>query len=505
MITIKRAGNLLEISDPALSSLLDESLSFYQRTAYYGKELLERYEYKNNNPADTSFNPQYSFVKRLMYQIKDGKLYAAAGLKTRVCAVLAARGIKYNFIDLRSKKLPQAEWDRLLDFKNLVFRYKQDQVLATIDSAEGGIIVAPPGYGKTRIIELLLKVYPKARILVVSPGLDLLKSTYDRLLAVTPDIGRIGGGKYEPDPRVTLCSADSLHRAYIEKADIIIYDEVHTAGTDARIRDLSRFTEAKFIGFSASFPGRSDGADDLVESIFGPVLLRIDYTDAAEHKAVVPIKVLMINIPPEPGVEYNIKSQVAWKRAVLWRNAHRNKLLAKALEKIPQWLNQPDTQILVMCETLDHCYELRKYAPEYKLVYATKSEDRHKQLVRRKLAEADEDELTAKARQQARKDFEDGKLRKVIATMVWKQGVNFVNLQVLVRADAGATEINSIQIPGRLSRTTDGKEFGLLIDAYDRHDPKAYRRALERKRSYSDMGWDIKIVYNLDEPMDLTK
>jgi superfamily II DNA or RNA helicase len=110
----------------------------------------------------------------------------------------------------------------------------------------------------------------------------------------------------------------------------------------------------------------------------------------------------------------------------------------------------------------------------------------------------------SKSRTQKRKDFEAGTLKRVIATHVWKQGVDFVNLQVFFRADGGMSEINNIQLPGRLSRKADGKEFGLLIDLYDRHDPKAYRRALERKRAYGEMGWDIQTIYDLDSPVDLT-
>jgi ERCC4-related helicase len=234
------------------------------------------------------------------------------------------------------------------------------------------------------------------------------------------------------------------------------------------------------------------------------VLLRINYDDAAKHNAVTPIKVLMVNVPPEEGVSYPFRSPVAWARHVYWRNDHRNGIIAKAVAKIPQWLGQTDPQILVMVDKLDHAYELRKKLPDYDIVYASKSDEFHNQLVNRKLAKDDEIGMDAKLRTQKRKDFEAGTLKKVIATHVWKQGVDFVNLQVFFRADGGMSEVNNIQLPGRLSRRKDGKEFGLLIDLYDRHDPKAYRRALERKRAYGDMGWDIQMIYDLDSPVDLT-
>jgi hypothetical protein len=268
MIIIKRAGNLLEISDSTLQTILDEPLSYSHRITYFGPELMERLKYKRENPTERSFQPAFEFVKRSMYQVRDGKLFCAAGLKERVFRTLQSFGMQYEYQDLRTNLLPSANYEKLAELGEINFKYKQDVVITTIDTCDGGIIVAPTGYGKTFILMLLLKLYHKSRIVVISPGLDLLKSTYERLLSVCPDIGRIGGGKHEPSHRVTLCSADSVHKADLEKAQLIIYDEVHSAGTDARIKDLSRFTDAKFIGFSASFPARSDGADDLVEAIF---------------------------------------------------------------------------------------------------------------------------------------------------------------------------------------------------------------------------------------------
>jgi superfamily II DNA or RNA helicase len=391
MITIKRAGNLLEISDATLVSLLDEPLSYSHRVTYFGEKLMERLQYKREHPQERSFQPAFEFVKRTMYQVKDGRIYCAAGLKSRVFKSLSGYGLEYTYSDLRTNLLPAANYDRLSDLGEISFKYKQDQVLTTIDSCDGGIIVAPTGYGKTFILMLLLKLYPKSKIVVVSPGLDLLKSTYERLLSVCPDIGRIGGGKSELGYRVTLCSADSLHKADLEAAQLIIYDEVHSAGTDSRIKDLSRFTNAKFIGFSALFPARSDGADDMVEALFGPVLLRIHYDDAARNNAVTPIKVLMINVPPEDGVSYPYRSPVAWARHVYWRNDYRNGIIAKAVSKIPQWLGVQDPQVLVMVDKLDHAYELRKKIPDYEIVYASKSDEFHNQLVKRKLAKDDEE------------------------------------------------------------------------------------------------------------------
>jgi len=90
--------------------------------------------------------------------------------------------------------------------------------------------------------------------------------------------------------------------------------------------------------------------------------------------------------------------------------------------------------------------------------------------------------------------FELGRLKKVIATKVWKQGVDFQDLSVLVRADAVSTPIQSTQIPGRLSRLGREKEkdYGILIDFFDKFSGNLYARSLNRFKVYRSKGWSIE-------------
>lgn len=88
--------------------------------------------------------------------------------------------------------------------------------------------------------------------------------------------------------------------------------------------------------------------------------------------------------------------------------------------------------------------------------------------------------------------FERGELRRVISTC-WNQGVDFRNLEVLIRAGGMGSEIRSVQLPGRLSRTADGKAYGLLIDYMDEFDDRLFRRAQKRLRLYRKKGWDIQV------------
>jgi superfamily II DNA/RNA helicase len=103
--------------------------------------------------------------------------------------------------------------------------------------------------------------------------------------------------------------------------------------------------------------------------------------------------------------------------------------------------------------------------------------------------------LTDIQKHQIRSQFEAGTLRRVIATDVWSTGVDFEQLNVLVRADDRDSDIVDVQGPGRVSRiytAPDGtkKEFGEVLDCMDTFDPTFYRKSNGRKQSYSLLGWE---------------
>ena len=71
--------------------------------------------------------------------------------------------------------------------------------------------------------------------------------------------------------------------------------------------------------------------------------------------------------------------------------------------------------------------------------------------------------------------FSKGTLRYIIATTVFRQGVNFPKLEVLIRADGTVSSVDGIQIPGRLSRLDEDKDCAYLIDMGDEFSQWSHR------------------------------
>jgi superfamily II DNA or RNA helicase len=497
VVSIKRCGNLLEVTATEdLYKYIAPALTYNHRTFFQGAELYKRKALARKDPHKR-INPEFEVVPKKLYQIHGNKLYCAAGLKAKIVTLLSNSNIKYTYEDLRKKKLPAANYDRLLEYPELDLRYKQADVLSIVDACDGGIFHAPTGYGKTFLMILLTVVYPTARILIVSPGIDLLKSTYERLLTYAPgNVGRVGNGKLELSERITLCSIDSLHKIDLGWYNLIVGDEVHSFATDVRAKNLcASYTDAKFIGFTASPNMRADGADAIIESIFGPVLLKIDYAEAVEAGSVAKINTVFVNVPKTDDSP-NVSGEM-WqrKKSAYWCNSQRNSLIASVCSRIPAYLQQDNPQMLIMVETVEHIYELRQYLPGWEVVYANMQDGElnslRMRLISRGLLDENEPSMTLERRNWLLKEFEAGRLKRVIANKCWKQGIDPKHLQAFIRADGGTSGIDSVQLPGRLSRITESKYEGLLVDFDDSFDLWAKRRADKRKSSYRKNGFNL--------------
>jgi superfamily II DNA or RNA helicase len=248
------------------------------------------------------------------------------------------------------------------------------------------------------------------------------------------------------------------------------------------------------IGLTASPTGRSDKADAFGEALFGPILVDVSYQDGVKGGNIVPITVRMIDVPNGPDVSG--RSNHVWvDRVGLWLNDQRNRVIRKSVRAVEIELGE-NAQILIMVDTTEHAYALGQYLPDYTVVTGEPSPDRVKQLRKSGAMSAQQEPCTNKQREQYKQAFEDLRLKRVIATKIWRQGVNFRDLSCLVRADGKASAIDSVQVPGRLSRLgnkTD-KASGLLIDFMDSFSPNLANRSRKRMQVYRKNGWTVEQV-----------
>jgi superfamily II DNA or RNA helicase len=378
-------------------------------------------------------------------------------------------GIKLN-VDYPIKineDLYTPNWKRL--YKDFQFRYKQKNIIRAIALERGGIIVAPPGYGKSTLFGIIASVFDRCRILITTYNKSIYTQIGQSVLhymagrreeVAVQQANKPLSEKDIKHKRVVVCGSGSLKRITAVTTDfsLLLLDEAHQACSPATFEMIARFQKPRIFGFTATMT-RRDGAHYRMRGLAGPKLLEITMSDAVDENMIVPVEVRWVPVRLNYNPVEKIKD-IYIKHSGIWFNAARNKLIAAVARAHEQ------EQTLIMVETLKHAQALQKLLPHYTIMHGEK-----------------------KLRQDLERAFKNGTLRHVISTMCWKQGVDFPQLQILIRADGQSSNIASVQIGGRVTRLSGDKAVGIVYDFYDYWDPFFIERTNTRKKTYHKCGW----------------
>lgn len=459
-VVVERGPRFVRVTPPC-EEILSEALSYWRRVRAPGGSM--------------------SFSKVSCCKVKNDSLYAPEGLTARICSLLKNFELKY--LDRRTKVLPAPNFN-LLD----PLREGQEDMIAAISIGDGGIIEAPTGGGKSHIIKQICKMWPGARIIICCHSREIIRSIYRDLLEIfsSDDVGMVGaGGRHER--RITCAVDKSLALCSLDKCDLFISDEVHRAVSPGNLKVLSNLEHARKFGFSATPAGRGDGADMEIECFFGPRICTQTYQQVQRTGAIVPIEVLTFEAGHLPPI--NFDDMVRLERWAIWRNKERNKLIAESLRWLRKELGDEDPQILIMVKTVDHAVHLGTLLPDFQLMYAGMDSAKRKSWVDKGMLDPAVHPLSSERRREMFDEFRAGTLKRIISTPCWSTGVDFPGLNVLVRADAQSSPIANVQIPGRVSRSANGKKVGFMLDYNDAFNRVLGARYLKRAAIYRRKGW----------------
>jgi superfamily II DNA or RNA helicase len=345
----------------------------------------------------------------------------------------------------------------------------------------------------THLLRVLTLLYPKDTIIFTVPSRDVAREIHKGLVGYDAKIGFVGDGTVNPQ-RVTVAVTHSLKHCN-KNANLLVADEAHALVSERFREDLVQFPRAKFIAMTASPTGRSDGGDQYIEALFGPVIAEVPYQEAVDSGNVVPLDVWIFPVTTGPNVQ-SIERKDLKDRAGIWANQYRNETIRYAVQYAAHRLNDPDLQVLIMVDKTEHAFRLQQLLPDFTVVTGEKDAEDYGDFLKRGVMVAGQKPCTKKDRDRYKEEFSAGRLKKVIATFVWSKGVNFLDLNVLVRADGTSSPILSTQVPGRLSRlgTEGNKGKGILIDFNDTFSPDLQGRSRTRFRVYRQHGFKIETI-----------
>ena len=90
--------------------------------------------------------------------------------------------------------------------------------------------------------------------------------------------------------------------------------------------------------------------------------------------------------------------------------------------------------------------------------------------------------------------LDDKKIKAVISSSVWREGVNIPSLSAIINAMGGKSSIQTLQSIGRGLRIAKNKDSVIIIDYLDPYKYLA-EHAIKRITIYAENGWEMSGVY----------
>ena len=279
--------------------------------------------------------------------------------------------IKYDFTDER-EKLNEVPF-----LFNAQLQEHQQIVINAITKKDLGVIVAPPGSGKT-ILGLKIIADKKQPSLLITHRKQIADQWIERIetfLGIPKnEIGKIGQGKTKIGKQITVAMIQSLSKE-LEKPNrekllhsfgTIIIDECHHIPAETFRNTVSKFHTFYFYGLTAT-PFRKYNDSKLISIYLGDVIIEIKHNEINTTKKP---KIIIRNT--ELDIPFNSKTdKFETLSKILTHDSTRNKaILNDVISEL-----KSDKKIVIITERKEHIDSLYQYLKQFYEVITLSGED----------------------------------------------------------------------------------------------------------------------------------
>jgi superfamily II DNA or RNA helicase len=417
-----------------------------------------------------------AIFKRLRFIDADGVIYEPWQLNPRKRKVKLPRGAwsqlpdRVKYLDQRSfPKMRRLETAIELDAELADGRKfsGQKKALETMFEQEQGLIIRPPGTGKTQIA-LAFAARVKTRTLVLVHTEDILQQWIEYAERAIPgvDIGVIRADEIHVG-HLTLSTVQTFHKLIAaepkewgRKFGAVILDEAHHAPA-ATFEQCLNLLAAKYrFGFTASAT-RADRKHPYMRHVIGPVIYR------QKFHSKVPLEVR----PIKTDFYYGMRGAWDWGNLLraLISNDDRNRQIAEVVDAEVKAGNS----ILVLSRRIEHLQRIADFIEEPVEILAAALR-------------------TKKERLEVLHQFREGKVKAVLATQLADEALDVPILSRVVLTHPGKHAGRIIQQVGRALREHPGKLDAVIYDVFDPKVGVLRRQWLQRKMFYRSEKIPIK-------------
>lgn len=374
-------------------------------------------------------------------------------------------GIEYKYSKSFNTTLPK--------LPGIELRSDQKKLIASAVEKERGVLVSPTGSGKTVIAGAIISCYPKeTKILFLCHTISLLTQT--KIEFEKWGFGKIscvGEGEKDLSGRIVVSTIQSFSKLDIDERDvfdIIIIDECHHCSSENSLyyNTLISMTATIRIGVTATLPTNQENKL-IMEGLLGEVIAETTLQEGADLNFLSIPKIKLIRTE-----KIDIKDLYKYPDIydeVIVTNRARNRLIINEIKS----QNQMGRTTLTYVSKIEHGKSLLTLAENQNISIhfiqgATNGEQR----------------------ESLRNALQSKKIMNVIATTVWKEGINIPSLNCIVIAGGGKSELSLLQTVGRGLRRDNEKNEILIIDFVD-SAKYVSEHCCERINIYLEKGWEI--------------
>ena len=210
------------------------------------------------------------FIK--CYEEDLARIHLPRGVLSGLTDIVGRAGSKLAVTDARKRLEPCS-----FAFRGTLTPLQQDAVTKLL-ADELGVLVAPPGTGKTVMgcAVIAARNLPTLVLVHRQPLLDQWRLQLATLLALPPDqIGQIGGGKRRPTGVIDVAMIQSLKatsdlESFFGAYGLVVIDECHHLPAFSFESAVKRAPNRYFLGMTAT-PYRRDGLQDIITMQCGPI------------------------------------------------------------------------------------------------------------------------------------------------------------------------------------------------------------------------------------------
>ena len=437
--------------DPILAARIKPCLSF--KCAYWkqGPFRKERKEYE----------------KSYLSKIK-GTYYFWAGLVQRVQDYCLENNIEIEVVDNSQEEIMMYE----PELPGIEFRKDQLRLINSFLDSQRGILVSFTGSGKTVLGFGILSSFENMKILWLCHKKDLMQQAYDEAKRFGfKSVGRYGDKFKEINNDLVIATRQSFKQIADEHGhefDVIVVDEVHHV-SDIKSEYayvLERVPAPIRLGLTATIPREGEAYLTAV-GLIGPILDELSINEGAELGILAKPTIKILRVPKLYELS-QIRQYAEVYELGVTKNVARNILIAKTAKT---HVDVGET-VLIMINILEHgnriLEQLQQIGVKAEFVHgATDGESRNK----------------------LKHALNDGHIKCVICSSVWTEGVNIPNLNAVICASGGKSEIKTLQSIGRGLRKTKEKDEVFIYDFLDTSHRFLIEHFGERMICYSENNW----------------